>query len=247
MILSSILGLESINVKTRVGFAKVSGIFLAVLGAGTMIGLDHLFASSSDGKESNSWAHIFYILNDIFYAIYMIAMKPLVDRYPTVVVTFWAQFFGACLSVLPTLSLWNKPEAWEFNLNAWIGVLYSSLVTSCMGFYLMAWGNKKVSSVVTTAFIAFQPVATTILSALFLGTLMVAREYVGAVCIIVGLLFVCWAKGQDFAQQKMIVAVVEDDSKHQQDAKMLQIRKLNGDRVELTPPHPDDNELTSIR
>eukprot|EP00475_Leptophrys_vorax_P040935 TRINITY_DN767_c0_g1_i1.p1 TRINITY_DN767_c0_g1~~TRINITY_DN767_c0_g1_i1.p1 ORF type:complete len:257 (+),score=56.96 TRINITY_DN767_c0_g1_i1:2115-2885(+) len=245
MILSAILGLEIINMKTSVGVAKVSGIFLAVLGAGTMIGLDHFFSKkTSDGADaSNSWAHIFYILNDFFYSVYMIMMKPIVDKYPTIVVTFWAQFFGACFSILPTVLLWGKPEVWEFNLNTSIGVLYSSLVSSCMGFYLMAWGNKKVSSVVTTAFIAFQPVATTILSAILLGTVIVAREYVGAACIILGLLLVCWAKGQDFQHQKMVLAVTEtvdtEDSK-EQDKKILEIEKFNGDQIEIGPHEVGD-------
>jgi drug/metabolite transporter (DMT)-like permease len=207
---SHFLGLERIDIKTRIGIFKVLGISSAIAGALTMVGFDKIFVTSK--STDNLWANVFFLGNALAYTFYIFEQKKLLNDYPTLVVTFWSHVFGLIFSVFPTMFFWNNFAAWQFHYGAVIALLYAGFISSGIGFLLMAWGNKRVSPVLTTAFIAFQPVGTASLSAVFLGTEFSLRELVGAVFTAIGLFAICWAKAKESRSQLTVTEPIASNT-----------------------------------
>ncbi len=152
MILSAVLIREKIKIR------KVFGILLGLLGTGFLI----LYGKSIANATNASWGNLLVFINAVSYALYLIVVKKLMDKYNAFTFVKWIYTFGL-LMVLPFG--WNEyqeiiwhgipvPILWEI---AFV-VVFTTFLTYL--FNLVSMRELKPTTV--AVFIYLQPLFATI-------------------------------------------------------------------------------------
>lgn len=138
---------------------KVLGVLLGATGAFLLIGgFQVTFESES------SLGELFILLNATSYAIYLVLVKPLMQKYSSLTVVTWIFTFG-CLMVLPAglgqlmIVDWSSQPAFVY----WI-LTYIVLGATFTVYLLNAWGLRYVNASVVGFYIYLQPVLTSMIA-----------------------------------------------------------------------------------
>jgi drug/metabolite transporter (DMT)-like permease len=139
---------EKLNVKS------VSGIVLGAAGAIGVITMSNMYSPGYTSLKGD----VFILINALSYALYLVLVKPLMQRYKPITVAAWVFCFGA-LYVLPYggQSVLNT----NFSVipqNIWMSVLYVVLGTTFLAYLLNIYALVRVSPSVVSAYIYLQPV-----------------------------------------------------------------------------------------
>ena len=145
-------------------------------------------------------------------AVFVIVQSALLKAgYQPLALVAWLYTFGAAwvtIGVVPSdvltlraswdMDIYSVLALWQVQLCAkryrhvayagcWWGVLsYAVCVSSALCYFLIGFGIKHTSPVVATALTTLQPVATAVLSAMFLGTDVSVRWFSSAIsCLLV--------------------------------------------------------------
>jgi drug/metabolite transporter (DMT)-like permease len=174
---------------------KAGGIGLAVVGALTMLGVDSIISGhQSLGGSTALIGNVSLFGNCLCFAIFILAMRPLLTIYSPLRITAWAYFFGLIFMGISVTPFIGKAEDWRINSLGWIVIFYAALISSGLAFFLIAWSNKNASPVIVTVFSAAQPLATSLLSFVVFKSEPGVRDYIGACLVVLGLFIVCWTK-----------------------------------------------------
>jgi drug/metabolite transporter (DMT)-like permease len=100
----------------------------------------------------------------VFYALYLVLLKPLIGKYHTTTILKWVSFFGL-LFILP-FSL--KPAlAINFSsitVTAWLGIAYVIVLNTFVAYLLINFALKHLSTTVVSYYSYLQPVIATAMS-----------------------------------------------------------------------------------
>lgn len=148
--------------KEKLNLAKSLGIVLGALGAYLLIG----GGAFSSGQASN-WGSFYLLMNATTYSIYLVLVKPLLQKYHALTVTKWVFTFG-CVGVLPfgwfelMDAHWSIMPLWGY------GVLLFTIVGATFFTYLLnAWGLVYVNASLVGFYIYLQPVLTSLIAILY--------------------------------------------------------------------------------
>ena len=114
---------------------------------------------------------LFLLGNSLSYAVYLLLVKPLMQKYPPLVVITWVFTFGSFfLLAFPPL----YGDLTQTNLQAipwfiWVKIIYVVVGVTFLTYLLTVVGLKHVSSTVASAFIYVQPIFVIAFSYLFVG------------------------------------------------------------------------------
>lgn len=145
--------------KEKITSLKISGIFLGLIGAVILI----LFKKTGD-TQSNIWGDICIFINALSYAIFLVLVKPLMQKYHAITVMKWVFLMG-----LPFMI----PFGWnEFIIIDWSiftpnmiwAVVFVIVGTTFVAYTLNTYALKRISPSVVSAYIYLQPVLATIVS-----------------------------------------------------------------------------------
>ncbi len=165
-----VLVVSSLLIKEKITFVKLLGIALGCLGALLLIGgKDFSFESDT------FWGDFFIFLNSLSYAIYLVMVKPLMQKYKAITVVKWIFLMG-CVGVLP----FGFSEFWEVEWEKFPIFAYEILAFIIIGatflvYLLNVWALQYVSASLVGIYMYLQPVLTTFL-AIFLGNEIVSLE-----------------------------------------------------------------------
>ncbi len=154
-----VLIVSAIFLKEAITWKKILGIILGATGAVLLIaGSDFSFGSET------IWGDLFILINASSYGIYLVLVKPLMNKYKALTVVRWTFSFGF-LMILP----FGFSEAMELKLAVFTPkVLWAMgfiiLFTTFMAYLLNAWSLRFVNASVVGFYIYLQPVITTILT-----------------------------------------------------------------------------------
>jgi drug/metabolite transporter (DMT)-like permease len=173
-----VLIVASILIKERISLKKIAGIVIGLSGA------FYLIASKNPGKldfsASTAWGDLLVLINALSYGIYLVLVKPLMNKYNAYHLTAWVFAIGWLFvfpvgisevvqiewSALPSLIIWE--------------MLYVIVATTFLTYLLSMYALKKVSPVVVSSFIYLQPfLATVIAIALKSDTLSITKVIAG--------------------------------------------------------------------
>ncbi|NBU92863.1 MAG: EamA family transporter, partial [Flavobacteriia bacterium] len=127
---------------------------------------------------------LFLVGNSLSYAIYLILVKPLMQKYPPLLVITWVFAFGS-------LFLWMFPPlygdlaATRLNLipyEVWLKIVFVIVGVTFLTYLFTVFGLKYVSSTVASVFIYVQPVFVMLFSWLF-AKIGWAEDYTTAINI----------------------------------------------------------------
>jgi drug/metabolite transporter (DMT)-like permease len=150
----------SLLIGEKVTWKKAAGIALGASGVLILI----LYGRKVSFDGNHALGNLLIFLNMIFYALYLVLIKPLIGKYHTTTILKWVSFFGF-IFVLP-LSI--KP-ALEINFAAitfaaWLGIIYIIVLNTFVAYLLINFALKSVSATVVSYYSYLQPVIAAVMS-----------------------------------------------------------------------------------
>jgi len=138
---------------------KVSGIFLGLTGALLLI----LFKKSGDA-QSNFWGDICIFLNAVSYAVFLVMVKPLMQKYNAITVMKWIFLMGLPFMIPFGWNEFVRIEWDVFTPSMIWAVVFVIVGTTFVAYTLNTYALKRISPSVVSAYIYLQPVIATLLS-----------------------------------------------------------------------------------
>ncbi len=164
--------IAAILLKEKITFVKSAGIFLGLSGALFLV----LTSSKSASNVSSYTGNLFIFANGVAYAIYLVMVKPLMEKYNIVTVLKWIFLFGFLFSI-PFITMSSQQVIWSnFSIWQWSSLAYIIIVNSFLAYFLIVFALKQVTATLAGYYA-------------YLQTLVVA-----AIGIIIGAEFPTWIK-----------------------------------------------------
>ncbi len=142
---------------------KIIGILLGATGVILLI-LNKEISMDNDSLLGD----IFIFLNATFYGIYLVMVKPLMQRYEPITVVKWVFLFGTIMIIPFGIVPLSITDFTEFPSQIWWSIAYVVFGTTFLAYLLNAIALKHVSSTLVGYYIYLQPVCATAI-ALALG------------------------------------------------------------------------------
>jgi drug/metabolite transporter (DMT)-like permease len=154
MVFASLLIGEKVTRKKAGGIALgASGVLILVL-YGRIVSFD----------GNHAWGNVLIFLNMVFYALYLVLIKPLVGKYHTTTILKWVSFFGF-LFIFP----FSVKPALEINFTAirfmeWMGIFYIIILNTFVAYLLINFALKTLSTTTVSYYSYLQPVIAAAMS-----------------------------------------------------------------------------------
>jgi len=162
--------------KERVTLLRTFGIALGATGAIL------LTLKGATGKGDSSLGDLFLFINSLSYAIYLVIVKPLMQRYKPITVITWVFTFGLGFVILfpPTLPQFIATNYSGFTSEIILKIGYVIVGVTFLTYLLTMFGLKYLSPTVSSSYIYTQPV-TVILFAWLFAILNWSEDYTGTI------------------------------------------------------------------
>ncbi len=150
--------------KVRVTFTKVAGLILAVTGAVMILLYRGNFEMGSD-----TWAgDLMTLVNATSWAIFVVMVKPIMEKYNTVTAMRWMFLFGSIFILPIGLNEGLAANFDGFTSYAWFAFAFVIVATTFLAYLLNIYGLIELSANTVSAYIYIQPFLAT-LFAIFMG------------------------------------------------------------------------------
>lgn len=169
--------------------------FTLLKGLGLLLGIGGsvlLVLQKEKGHQASNYVigDLLILFNAIFYAIYFIAVKPLMERYSPLHVIRWVFTLGFLL-VLPIG--WRDVSVinWSaFDAGSIVAVLAIAVTGTFLAYYFNVFGLRHLSASTTGAYIYTQPVFAVLVAILFLNESFTWEKGLAALLIFTGVYLV---------------------------------------------------------
>ncbi len=144
----------------KLSWKKAGGVALGASGVLILV----LYGRNLSFDGNHSLGNMLIFLNVVFYALYLVMIKPLIGKYHTTTILKWVSFFGF-LFILPL----SARQSLEINfsaitLPAWLGILYIIFLNTFLAYLLINFALKSLSTTVVSYYSYLQPVIAAIMS-----------------------------------------------------------------------------------
>ena len=162
--------------KERVTLLRTFGIALGATGAIL------LTLKGATGKGDSSLGDLFLFINSLSYAIYLVIVKPLMQRYKPITVITWVFTFGLGFVILfpPTVPQFIATNYSGFTSEIILKIGYVILGVTFLTYLLTMFGLKYLSPTVSSSYIYTQPVTVILFTWLF-SILNWSEDYTGTI------------------------------------------------------------------
>jgi len=184
-----VLVISAMVYREKLNLIKGLGI---VLGAGGTLML--VMNKGSFSFSGNLKGDIFIIINAISYAMYLVMIKPLMQKYSPFTIMKWIFIFGL-IPVIP-LGLEDAITAqWtSFTPGMWMAFFYVLIFTTVFAYWLNAIALKKVEPATVGVYIYLQPVMATTIALLAGKDSLTIEKLIPGLMIIAGVYLVSLRK-----------------------------------------------------
>ena len=125
----------------KVTWKKAGGIALGASGVLILVLYGHKV--SFDGNHG--WGNILIFLNMVFYALYLVLIKPLIGKYHTTTILKWVSFFGF-LFILPfSIKQALDISFQSITISAWLAIAYIILLNTFVAYLLINFALKTLT------------------------------------------------------------------------------------------------------
>ena len=150
----------SLIIGEKITLRKAGGIALGASGVLILVLYGHQVSFNGNHSRGN----ILMFLNLVFYALYLVLIKPLVGKYHTTTILKWVSFFGF-LFIFP----FSIKQALQINfgaisLTSWLGIAYIIVLNTFVAYLLINYALKSVSTTVVSYYSYLQPVIAAAMS-----------------------------------------------------------------------------------
>jgi drug/metabolite transporter (DMT)-like permease len=170
----------------KITWLKVSGIALGASGALILILYGKSFSTGTNSFAGN----IMVVLNMVFYALYLVLIKPMVGKYHTTTILKWVSLFGFMFiipfSIRDMLSF--SPTSMDFK--SWLSVGYIILLNTFVAYLLINFSLKRLSTSMVSFYSYLQPVIASFMSVSLGDEKITLPKIIAAVLIFCGVFLV---------------------------------------------------------
>lgn len=181
---------------------RAVGMALAFCGASIL-----LVGRGGGLNSSHTVGNLLVITNEVFYAIYLVIARPLLARYPPLVVVAWV--FGLSAWAAPLLWLGADPIPADAAAQSWWSLLYIVIGPTILTYLLNVFALARVSASTTASFIFIQPAITVVASQLWLREPLPSNIVLSSVLTFAGV----WIVARRPAAKPLVV-VAEQGAEH---------------------------------
>ena len=149
--------------KETMNSIKIIGVLIGATGAAFL-------ALQSDGTDGSTlFGDILLFINAVSYAIYLILVKPLMQKYSALTVTTYVFTFGAMYVLLfpQTLIDFTLIDFSSIPFGVWLRITYVIIGVTFFTYLLTMYAMKYLSASVTSTYIYLQPVMVIVFAYLF--------------------------------------------------------------------------------
>lgn len=166
----------------RITWMKLTGVALGAIGACLLITM------RSAGEEGSSLAgDLCILINASSFALYLVMVKPLMQKYTATTVMSWTFLFGGVL-VLPLGAQELLAVKWSAVTadQAW-SIAFVVVMVTFVAYLLNTWALRWVNPSVVGMFIYLQPILATVMTmAVMHSDLPNAMQWISAACVFLG-------------------------------------------------------------
>lgn len=140
--------------KEHVTPRKITGIVIGALGAIL------LTLTAGTGKGDSMLGDLFLVINAASYAVYMVLIKPLMQKYSPLTVITYVFTFGTGFILLypPTLQEFTTTNFQVIPAEVWYKITYVVVGVTFLTYLLTVFALKYVTASVSSVYIYLQPV-----------------------------------------------------------------------------------------
>ncbi|XP_051223259.1 WAT1-related protein At3g30340-like isoform X1 [Lolium perenne] len=223
------LRLETVDVRSKSGVAKIAGTLVSVGGA-TLLSLykgaalthttssaqEHITTSSSKGRWMLGSALL--LLNCITFAFWMLLQGKLTKKYPAVISS------TAFMALISSLQAGALALTTQRHLSVWLlrgttqiaTVLFAGVGVSGIGYVLMTWCIEKRGPVFTAGFLPLIQIIAAVLGLFILHEQLYLGSVVGAALVIGGLYLLLWGKSKEASSASLLLAKGAEEDREKQ-------------------------------
>jgi drug/metabolite transporter (DMT)-like permease len=164
--------------KERITLVRSIGIIIGALGAIL------LTLKGATSKGDSSLGDLFLFINSLSYAIYLVIVKPLMQRYKPLTVITWVFTFGLLfvLCFPPTIPEFLATNYSTFTSEIILKISYVIIGVTFLTYLLTMYGLKYLSPTVSSSYIYTQPIMV-ILFAWTFAMLGWSADYTGTITL----------------------------------------------------------------
>ena len=172
--------------KERITFLKFSGLSIAVVGALTLL----LFKGNFDFGSETIAGDLMTLINSASWAIFIVAVKPIMKKYNTITVMKWLFLFGSFYMLPIGLKDTLQTNWHNFTYNAVFSIVFVVVATTFLAYLLNLYGLKELSSSTVSMYIYLQPFLASIFAILMGEDKLTIIKIFSGILIIFGLYLV---------------------------------------------------------
>jgi drug/metabolite transporter (DMT)-like permease len=172
-----------IILKERFTILKLSGLSLAIFGATTLL----LFKGNLEFGSETIVGDLYTLINSASWAIFVVMVKPIMEKYNTVTVMRWIFLFGSFYILPIGLDDFTKTDWSRFNDYAIFATCFVVIATTFFAYLLNIYGLKSLSPSTVSAYIYLQPFLASIFAIIMEKDSLTLTKLFSGILIIFGL------------------------------------------------------------
>ena len=181
-----VIFLSFLIIKEVVTFRKILGILLGLLGASILI----LKSGGIDFSSNHQTGNVFVFINASSYALYLVIVKPMMEKYHPITVMFYVFSFGL-LYVIP----FGYTELLEVNWssipdNICLEIAFVVVFTTVVAYLFNSMGLKELSPTTVSIYIYLQPILASIFAIFWGSDNLDVEKIIAATLIFLGVYLV---------------------------------------------------------
>uniref|UniRef100_A0ACD6A865 Uncharacterized protein n=1 Tax=Avena sativa TaxID=4498 RepID=A0ACD6A865_AVESA len=228
-IIAVLLRVESLNMKSKAGAAKITGTLMSFAGVMLLtlykgVALtdqavpsgQHAEAAAESGKKSWTLGTLALLANCLCFSFWLLLQSKLTKKYPALYSSTAYMFLisslqggGLTAAIQRRASVWALTRTVEI-----VTVLYTGILGSGVGYVLMTWCVEKRGPVFTSSFIPIIQIMVALIDFFFLHENIYLGSVLGSILMIMGLYILLWGKNRD-ASVTVATAKEEEDEEEE--------------------------------
>ncbi len=167
--------IAAIFLRERMNFLKILGLVSGISGATMLILSKDTSATGIDVLTGD----ILIAINAIFYAVYMVMVKPLMQHYSPLHVIRWVFTFGFFMMLPFSWTDFRQTDFTSFTANHWLAIGFVMICGTFLPYMFNTYALSKLHASVAGSYMYTQPVFATLIAIIFMGETF---DWIKALC-----------------------------------------------------------------